>query len=66
MEDICPNSKRERGIVKVLWKLVTSLLNRRLTATISFHDKLHGFQAGQGTGTAALEAKLLQQLTAMR
>ena len=32
---------------------------------ISFHDTLHGFRAGRGTGTAALVAKLLQQLTAM-
>ena len=27
---------------------------------------LHRFRAGRGTGTAALEASLLQQLTAMR
>ena len=31
-----------------------------------FHDFLHGFQAGRGTGTATLEAKLLQQLVALR
>ena len=48
------------GIVDVLWKTVVNLLNRRLTAAISFHDTLHGFWAGRGTGTAALEAKLLQ------
>ena len=39
---------------------VTSLLNRRLTEAIKYHDVLHGFWAGRGTGTAALEAKLLQ------
>ena len=27
---------------------------------------LHGLQAGSGTGTASLEAKLFQQVTAMR
>ena len=27
---------------------------------------MHKFRSGRGTGTAALEAKLLQQLTAMR
>ena len=43
-----------------------SLLNRRFAALISFHDNLHGFQAGRGTSTASLEAKLLQHLTAMR
>ena len=35
-------------------------------AVISFHDTLQGFQVGRGTGTTTLEAKLLQQLTAMR
>ena len=30
------------------------------------HYALHGFQAGRGTGTTALEPKLLQHLTAMR
>ena len=42
------------------------ILNCRLTSSITFHDILHGFRAGRGTGTATLEAKLLQQLVAMR
>ena len=46
----------ERGVI----------LNRRLTSSITFHDILHGFWSGRGTGTATLEAKLLQQLAAMR
>ena len=33
---------------------------------IQLHDVLHGFREGRGTGTATLEAKLLQQLAAMR
>ena len=41
------------------------ILHRRLTA-IKLHDVLHGFREGRGTGTATLEAKLLQQLAAMR
>ena len=39
---------------------------RRSTSSITFHDVFHGFRAGRGTGTATLEAKLLQQLAAMR
>ena len=35
-------------------------------SAISFHDTLHRFWAGQGIWTATLEAKLLQQLSAMR
>ena len=55
--------KDYRGIdiVEVIWKVVVAILNRRLTASIIFHDFLHGFREGRGTGTAALEAKLLQQ-----
>ena len=54
-----------RGIVlvEVLWKAITSLLNLQLMTAINFHDGLHGFREGRGTGTYALEAKLLQQLT---
>ena len=54
------------GLVKVMWKVVAVILNRRFTSSITFHDVLHGFQAGRSTGTATLEAKLLQQLAAMR
>ena len=45
---------------------VTSLLNCRLTPATNFHDMMHGFGVGGGMGTVSLEAKLLQQLTAMR
>ena len=33
---------------------------------ITIQNIVHGFWEGRGTGTAALEAKLLQQLSAMR
>ena len=52
--------------VEVMWKVVAVILNRHLTSSITFHDFLHGFRAGSGTGTATLEAKLLQQLAAVR
>ena len=42
------------------------ILHRRLTAGIKLHDALHGFREGRITGTATLEAKLLQQLADMR
>ena len=54
------------GLVELMCNTVTSLLNRRLTTEIKLHNVLHGFQAGRGTGTAALEANLLQQVSAMR
>ena len=49
-----------------MWKVAVSILHRRLTAAITFHDFLHGFRTGRGTGTANLEANLLQQLAALR
>ena len=54
------------GLVEVLWKAVTSLLNRRLTVFITYHNALHGFWAGWGAGTTTLYANLLQQLMKMR
>ena len=54
------------GQVGLTWKLMTVILHRRLTTGIQFHDVFHGFREGRGTGTATLEAKLLQQLSAMR
>ena len=50
------------GLVEVMWKVVAVILNRRFTSSITYHNALHGFRAGRGTGTATLEAKLLQQL----
>ena len=49
-----------------MWKVVTAILNRRLTSSIIYHNFLHGFQAGRGTGTATLKAKMLQQLADLR
>ena len=66
---IIPKGKKDYrgiGLVEVMWKIVAEILNRRLTASITFHDFLHGFRAGCGTGTTTLEAKLLQQLVALR
>ena len=54
------------GLVEVLWKAVMVILNLLLSTSISFHDMLHIFQEGLGTGTASSEAKMIQQLTTMR
>ena len=53
-------------LMDLVWKVVTVIINHRLSTTISIHDMLHGFRAVHSTGTASLEAKLPQQLTAMR
>ena len=54
------------GLVEVMWKVVAAILNICFTSSITYHNDFHGFRAGPGTGTATLEAKLLQQPAAMR
>ena len=51
--------------MEVVWKAVAVTLDFRFTSPITYHDSLHGFRAGRGTGTATLEVKILQQLTDM-
>ena len=66
---LIPKGKKDYwgiGLVEVMRKLVAAILNRRFTASITYHNFLHGFRAGRGTGTANLEAKLIQQLAALR
>ena len=66
---LIPKSKgdcRIFGLVEVVWKVLAEILNYRLTAYISYHDFFHGLWAGCGTGTATLEAKLLQKLADLR
>ena len=52
-----------RGIalLEVIYKLISSIINRRLTKTLTnrFHDAIHGFRSGSKSGTAIIEAKLL-------
>jgi len=57
------NHHRGIGLLESLWKLATTIINRRLLRSIDFHDDLHGFCPGRGTGTAILETKLTMQLT---
>ena len=47
------------GLVEVMWKVMAAILHLCLTTAITYHDFIHGFRAGHGTGTATLEAKLL-------
>ena len=65
---ISKGKKDYRGIdlVEVMWKVLAAILNRRFTASITYHDFLHGLREGCRTGTATLEAKLLYQLAALR
>ena len=52
-------------LVELMWKVVAEILNLRITASITFHDFLHGFWSGCGTGTATPKSKLIHQLAAL-
>jgi hypothetical protein len=58
-----------RGIslLEVAWKVLESvLINQRIQGSVQFHNCLHGSRAQRGTGTAIIEAKLIQQLAMRR
>ena len=42
------------------------IVNHRFTTSITYHNSLHGFRVGRGTGTTTIEVKLLQQVMAMK
>ena len=54
------------GLVEVLWKAISGIINRRLSSSIQFHDALNGFCTDRGTGIPTLKANLRQYLIAMR
>ena len=52
--------------MEVMWTAVAVILDCCFTASITYHDSLHGFRAGRITGNATLKVRLLHQVTAMR
>ena len=52
-------------LVEFLWKAISRIIYRRISSSIWFHDELHGFCMGRGTGTATIEDKLLQNIINM-
>ena len=53
------------GLVEVLWKAISGIVNHRILSSIQFHDALNGFGAGRGMGTYTFEYNLLHQIIAM-
>ena len=47
-------------LIDVIWKAVSGVVNCWIGAAIYFHNTLHDFSSGRGTGTASLEVNLLQ------
>ena len=53
------------GLLEIIQKLITSIMDTWIKESVDFHDALHGFRAFWGTGTAIIEAKLIQQLATL-
>ena len=53
-----------RGILllETLWKVIEALIDTRIHVSIHFHDAVHGFWSGRGTGTAVMELEITQEL----
>ena len=54
------------GLVEVVWKAMDLILNFHFTASITYHDSLHGFRSVRSTGNSTLEVKMIQKVAAMR
>ena len=50
----------------MICKVIAIIIELLMEESIKFHDALHGFRMHRGTGTATLEAKLLQNISSMR
>ena len=48
------------GVVEVLWKVCSVVVNFSLKSGVVLHDDLHGSREGRGAETAMLDAKLAQ------
>ena len=57
-----PGQFRGIALLEVVYKLISSICNRRIQSAIEFDDAIHGFRPKRGTGTAIIETKLLMQL----
>ena len=56
---------RGTGLVEVTWTVCTLVVNFLLNQSFKFHDALHGFRDGRGTGMDTLEAKMAHQLSGL-
>ena len=54
------------GLLEIVWKLMSKIIDRRIKHTVHWNDSLHGFRKKRGTGTAILEAKLHQQKAVLK
>ena len=50
------------GLLEIVWKVVEVVIDTYIKIVVNFHDVLHGFFTGRGSGTSIMEIKLAQEL----
>ena len=50
------------GLLDMVWKVCSTVVNCRLKRSVTLHDALHWLRAGRVTGTSTLEATLVYQV----
>ena len=53
------------SLLDTLWKVVEAIIDIRLQTSIQFHDVVDRLRAERGTGTAAMELKLAQDIASV-
>ena len=53
------------GLMEVVWKVVEVVIDTHIKTVVQFHDVLHGFSAGMGTGNSIMELKIDQELASV-
>ena len=61
-----PGKFRGIALLETLYKLTSTLINRRITSSVSWHKGVHGFWCNRSCTTAIAEAKLLVEATRCR
>ena len=46
------------GTVEVIWVAMSGVVNFWIRVAVNFHNTLHGFRTGRGTGTTSFGVKL--------
>ena len=62
---LVPNGNRDtQGIrlLEVLWNVMEAVIDTRIKKAVVFHDFLHEFCAGRGTGKFIIDINLVQDL----
>ena len=70
LDRVGTNSKGQRrypvvSILEVVWKVVGTVIYTRILKVVQFHNVLHGFHKGGGTGTKITELKLAKELASV-